>query len=182
MLRRLAVVTAGAFLMSLPSVASAQSVLCVGIGTCSLTPTASLTIPKVVRLAVSSATITLDTPDFSTDSLDGQAPVTNFGGISVRANHPWTINISSADLAWTYTGVSGVTDGARVLADLEFQANCADGWVELSAAAAPIATGALTNGVAASVCLRTAFPNDYTSLKNRPGTYTLALTLTLAAN
>lgn len=181
MLRRLAVVTAGAFLMSLPSVASAQ-IVCVGSITCSLTPTASLTIPKVVRLAVSTASIALATPDFSTDSLNGQATETTFGGISVRANHPWTINMSSAAAGWTYTPALGATGGVRVREDLEFQANCAGPWGALAAIAAPIATGALTNGVAAPVCLRTAFPNDYTSIKNRPGTYTLALTLTLAAN
>ncbi len=181
MLRRLIVVAAGATLLAVPSVARAQSA-CVGINSCSLTPNASLTIPKVVRLGLSTAAITLDTPDFSTDSLNGQNTVTTFGGLSVRANHPWTINISSASAAWTYTPAAGAAGGVRAREALEFQNGCAGGFSALSATASPIATGGITNGAAASVCLRTAFPNDYADAANRPGTYTLALTLTLAAN
>ncbi|HVH40299.1 MAG TPA: hypothetical protein VM764_09755 [Gemmatimonadaceae bacterium] len=181
MFRRLAVVAVGAALLSAPSVVSAQ-LTCVGVATCSLTPTASLTIPKVVRLAVSTTSIALNTVDFATDSLDGQDEVTTFGGISVRANHPWTINLSSAAAAWTYTPAAGASGGARVREDLLFQANCAGAWIPLSATAAAVASGALTNGATADVCLSTNFPNDYTNVKNRPGTYSLAMTLTLAAN
>ena len=181
MIRRIALSVAGAALVALPSLASAQAV-CVGINTCSLTPSASLTIPKVVRLSAASSSITLATPDFATDSLNGQLTTTTFGGISVRANHAWTLNLSSSAASWTYTPALGATGGSRDLADLEFQANCGGGWTALSGTAAPIATGGLTNGATAGVCLRTAFPNDYASIKNRPGTYTLALQLTLSAN
>jgi hypothetical protein len=181
MLRRFAVTTAAVVLLAVPSMASAQ-LTCVGVNSCSLNPTASLTIPKVVRLAVASATIALNTVDFATDSLNGQDEVTNFGGLSVRANHPWTINLSSAAANWTYTPAAGASGGARVREALEFQVNCAGAWTPLSATAAPIASGALTNGATAGVCLRTNFPNDYASVANRPGTYTLAMTLTLAAN
>lgn len=181
MVRRIAVAAVAVALFSAPSVVSAQ-LTCVGITTCTLSPTASLTIPKVVRLAVSAATIPLTTPDFATDSLNGQDEVTTFGGISVRANHPWTINVSSASAAWTYTPAAGASGGARVREDLEVQANCAGAWAALSGTASTIASGALTNGAAAGVCLRTNFPNDYADVRNRPGTYTIALTLTLAAN
>ncbi len=181
MLRRLFVVAAGATLLAAPSVAQAQ-LACVGINSCQLTPNASLTIPKLVRLGVSSASIALTTPDFAVDSLNGQTPVTTFGGISVRANHDWTLNISSAAATWTYTAAPGASGGARLREDLEFQSNCAGAWSALSATAAAISSGTLTNAGAASVCLRTNFPNDYTNVKNRPGTYALALQLTLAAN
>ncbi len=181
MLRRLVVASAAVVLLATPSIARAQ-LTCVGVNSCSLNPTASLTIPKVVRLSVSDATIALNTVDFATDSLDGQTAVTNFGGISVRANHPWTINLSSAAANWTYTPAAGASGGARVREALEFQVNCAGGWSALAATASPIASGAVTNGSTANVCLRTNFPNDYADVANRPGTYTLALTLTLAAN
>jgi hypothetical protein len=181
MYRRLVLSLAGAALLAVPATTQAQAV-CVGINTCSLSPSASLTIPKVVRLATTSSLITLTTPDFSTDSLDGQQTTTTYGGISVRSNHDWTLNISSAAASWTYTPAVGASGGARARSDLEFQANCAGGWTALAATAAPVASGTLTNGAAASVCLRTAFPADYTDPRNRPGTYTLALTLTLAAN
>lgn len=181
MIRCFAAIAAGAILLAVPSLASAQ-LNCVGVGSCSLAPTASLTIPKVVRLATSASSLTLATPDFALDSLNGQTPTTSFAGITVRANHPWTINISSAAASWTYTAATGASGGARVREDLEFQANCLGAWAVLSGTAAPIASGALTNGATAGVCLRTDFPNDYASVKNRPGSYTLALTLTLAAN
>lgn len=181
MLRRILFVAAAAALVVAPKAAQAQLV-CVGINTCNISPSASLTIPKVVRLASTASSITLTTPDFSTDSLNNQDAQTTFAGISVRANHAWTLNVSSAAANWTYTPAAGAAGGARVAADLEFQANCAGAWAGMSGTAAAIASGALTDGTAASVCLRTNFPNDYTSVKNRPGSYTIALTLTLAAN
>ncbi len=181
MLRRLVKVAAVAAVVAVPAVAEAQLV-CVGINSCQISPNASLTIPKVVRLASASSAITLTTPDFTTDSLNGQSTVTTFSGISVRANHPWTLNISSSAALWTYTPAAGASGGERVRADLEFQADCAGAWATMSGTAAPIATGIITNGATASVCFRTNFPNDYTSIKNRPGSYSLALTLTLAAN
>lgn len=181
MFRRIALSMVAATLVSLPSLASAQAV-CVGIGSCSISPNASLTIPKVVRLAATSSSITLVTPDFSADSLNNQLTTTTFGGLSVRANHAWTLNLSSSASSWTYTPAAGASGGSRDLADLEFQADCAGGWTALSGTAAPIATGGLTNGAAAGICFRTAFPNDYASVKNRPGTYTLALSLTISAN
>ena len=181
MVRRLAKFVAVAAIVALPAVAQAQLV-CVGITSCQISPNASLTIPKVVRLAAASSAITLTTPDFTTDSLNNQATETTFSGLNVRANHPWTLNISSAAALWTYTPAAGASGGERVRADLEFQADCAGAWTALSGTAAPIATGAITDGAAAQVCFRTNFPNDYTNIKNRPGTYSLALTLTLAAN
>lgn len=177
-LMKFAVVTA---LVAVPSIAQAQLV-CVGAPGCSINPSASLTIPKVVRLASTASAITLTTPVFGTDSLDNQAVATTFGGLNVRANHPWTIAISAAAATWTYTPAAGAAGGSRDRADLEFQTDCAGAWNALSATATTVASGVITNGAAASVCLRTNFPNDYTSVKNRPGTYTLALTLTLAAN
>jgi len=181
MVRRLAKFVAVAALVALPSAAQAQAV-CVGVGSCTLSPSTSLTIPKVVRLALASASIALTTPTFASDSLNGQLTETTFGGLNVRANHPWTLNVSSAAATWTYTPDVGASGGSRDRADLEFQSGCAGAWTAMSATAAPIASGAITNGVAASVCFRTNFPNDYTDVRNRPGTYTLALTLTLAAN
>lgn len=180
MLRRATLMATAAALLALPGAAQAQAV-CVGVNTCSINPSASLTIPKVVLLEAASTSITLDTPDFTLDSLNNQVTVTNFGGLNVRSNHDWSLSVSSAAAAWTYTPAAGASGGARVREDLEFQANCGGGWTTLGAGAATIASGAVTNGTAASMCFRTAFPNDYSSVKNRPGSYTLALTLTITA-
>lgn len=182
MVRRLAKFVAVAALVALPSAVQAQA-RCVGIGSCTINPSASLTIPQLVVLELASAAITLNTPIFTTDSLNNQLTETTFGGLNVRANHPWTLNVSAAAATWTYTPAGGAVGGARDRADLEFQAGgCGGTWVAMGAGAAAVATGVVTNGAPASVCFRTNFPNDYASVKNRPGTYTLALTLTLAAN
>jgi hypothetical protein len=181
MRRRVLQVFAATAVLALPSLAQAQLV-CVGINSCTVSPTASLTIPKLVVLGVTSSTVTLNTPDFATDSLNAQAPSTTFSGISVRANHPWTLTISSAAATWTYTPAAGASGGVRAREDLEFQVNCAGAWADVTGTGQAIASGAITNAASANVCLRTDFPNDYTNVKNRPGTYTLALTLTLAAN
>lgn len=180
MLRRVTRLFTAAAIVVLPAVASAQAV-CVGVNTCSINPNASLTIPKVVLLEAASSAITLSTPDFTTDSLDNQLTVTNFGGLNVRSNHDWNLSVSAASATWTYTPAAGAAGGARDRADLEFQANCAGGWTAMAAAASTIASGSVTNGTAASMCFRTTFPNDYSSVKNRPGSYALALTLTITA-
>lgn len=180
MFRRITVVAAAAALLAVPGTAHAQ-LACVGINTCSISPSASLTIPKLVVLSTASSAITLSTPDFSTDSLDNQVTVTTYNGINVRANHGWNLSVSAAAANWTYTPAPGAAGGVRATSDLEFQANCAGGWAAMGAGAATIASGALTNGTAASLCFRTAFPNDYTDVRNRPGSYTLALTLTVTA-
>src|SRR5262245_33633097 len=71
-----------ATLIALPTVAQAQLV-CVGAPSCSINPSASLTIPKVVRLASTVSAITLTTPVFTTDSLSNQAVATTFNGLNV---------------------------------------------------------------------------------------------------
>lgn len=180
MLRRATLLATVTALLALPAATSAQAV-CVGINTCSINPNASLTIPKVVLLEAASSAITLSTPDFTTDSLNNQVTVTNFGGLNVRSNHDWNLSVSAASATWTYTPAAGAAGGSRDRADLEFQANCAGGWTAMAAAASTIASGTVTNGTAASLCFRTAFPNDYSSVKNRPGSYTLGLTLTITA-
>lgn len=165
-------------LLAVPAIAQSQT-LCLGAPSCSLNPTVSLTIPKVVRLALTGSTITLDTPTWTTDSLAGQSVTTTFTGVSVRANHSWTINISTAAANWTYVGSEG---GVRAASTLEFQPNCAGGFTAISNTPTMVRSGALTNGSAANLCLATVFPADYSSTANRPGTYTLAITLTLAAD
>jgi hypothetical protein len=180
MLRRTTLLATAALMLAVPATSSAQAV-CVGVNTCSINPNASLTIPKVVLLEAASSAITLLTPDFTTDSLDNQLTVTNFGGLNVRSNHDWSLSVSAAAANWTYTPAAGAAGGSRVRADLEFQANCAGGWTAMAAAASTISSGTVTNGTAASMCFRTTFPNDYSSVKNRPGSYALALTLTITA-
>lgn len=173
---------AGFALVAAPMVSVQAQSACVGQGAvgCSLVRPASLTIPKLVRLAVAGDSITLNTPDFATDSLNGQTVVTNSAAfVSVRSNTNWVLNVSTAAAAWTYVGSEG---GARTLAQLELEAGCTTNtWAAISSSAQQVANGGLTNGAAAGICVRTVFPNDYTATANRPGVYQLPLTITLTA-
>jgi len=169
---------AGLALVAIPSLSQAQTT-CIGSPSCALSPTVSLTIPKIVRFNISSASITLSTPTWATDSLSGASVTTTFAGLNIKANHAWTINISSAATDWTYTGTEG---GVRARETLEFQPNCTGGFTQVSATPTMVLSGALANGATPNLCLATNFPADYSSTANRPGAYTLAITLTLAAN
>lgn len=178
MTRSIARTVAGLAIVALPMFA-VEAQVCVGAPSCSVNPTVSLTIPKVVRLAVTGVPIVLTTPNFATDSLDGQLVTTSFAGVSIRANHAWTVNVSAAATDWTYTGTEG---GVRAAGLLEYQPNCGGGYSAISATPTMALSGALTNSASPNLCLRTVFPADYSSLANRPGVYTLVVTLTLAAN
>jgi len=173
---------AGFALVAVPMVSVQAQGSCVGQGAvgCSLMRNASLTIPKLVLLQVAGDSITLNTPNFATDSLDGQLVVTNSAAfVSVKANTNWVLNVSTAASAWTYIGSEG---GARTLAQLELEAGCTlNAWSAISASATQVASGTLTNGASAGICLRTVFPDDYAATANRPGIYQLPLTITLTA-
>ena len=167
-----------AAIVATPSASQAQ-LLCVGNVTCGVSPIVSLTIPRVVRLAVAQTTIVLDTLVWSTDSLNGQNVATTYAGVNVRSNMAWTINVSAAAANWTYVGSEL---GVRPRATLLFQPNCAGVFSQMSAIPAMVLSGIRTNGASPNLCLQTNFPADYADAANRPGAYTLTLTLTLAAN
>lgn len=172
---------AGLALLAAPMVAAEAQSVCVGEGStgCSLTRNASLTVPQLFRLALTADSITLATPDWSTDSLAGQLVTTNAAAVNVRANTAWVLTVSTAAAAWTYVGLEG---GARALSTLELEEGCASGtWNVISSSAVEVANGARTNGAGANICLRTVFPADYTDAANRPGVYQLPITVTVAA-
>lgn len=173
---------AGFALVAAPMVSVQAQSACVGQGAvgCSLVRPASLTIPKLVRLGITGASITLNTPDFATDSLNDQEVVTNSAAfVSVRSNTNWVLSVSTLATEWTYAGSEG---GARTLAQLQLESACGLGvWGAISSSAQQVAAGGLTNGASASICVRTVFPSDYTDAANRPGVYTLPLTISLTA-
>jgi hypothetical protein len=171
---------AGLAVVALPAFAQAQSA-CVGEGAtgCTLSPDVSLTIPKLVRLAIDADSITLTTPNWATDSLNGQLVTTTYAGVSIRANANWVLNVSTPDAAWTYNGTES---GARALAALELETTCGSTtWNAISGSAQQVSSGSRTDAGSASICLRTSFPASYDDAANRPGVYQLAIDITLAA-
>lgn len=173
-------ILAGLAVVAMPALAQAQAA-CVGQDAtgCTLSPNVSLTIPKLVRLAIDADSITLNAPNWATDSLNGQVVTTTYAGVNVRANYAWVLNVSTAAGAWTYNGTES---GVRALATLELETACSSAtWNAISASAQQVASGARTNSAAASICLRTSFPASYDDAANRPGVYQLPIDITLSA-
>ena len=167
-------------LVAMPVLAQAQAP-CVGSGSpgCSINRTASLTIPRLFRLAFNADSITLATPVFTTDSLANQNTPTTVAGILVSANTPWELEVSTGAANFTYSGGEG---GVRAASTLQVEATCGSNiWNAISGTALVAASGSPANNAAGGLCLRTNFPASYASLANRPGLYVLPVVLTLAA-
>lgn len=176
MLRRSAMFAAAAALIALPAVAEAQLV-CAQQTSCSLSPTATLTIPTIVRMAVPSLAVTMDGSAI-TDISGGAAVVPGaFGDVNVRANADWNLTLAANATDWTYTGSAG---GARAATTLQYSVN-AGAFTSVSTTAATLATGNASNGQNVNVQFQATIPADYSDAANRPGSYALGLTLTLTA-
>jgi hypothetical protein len=176
MLRRTATFVAAAALIALPAVAEAQLV-CAQQSSCSLQPTATLTIPTIVRMQVPSLAVTLDGSSI-TDISGGAAVVAGpFGDVNVRANAAWNLTIAANAANWTYTGSAA---GVRAANTLQYSIN-SGAFAAISQTAATVATGAASNGQNVNVQFQATIPADYSDPANRPGSYALGLTLTLTA-
>jgi hypothetical protein len=179
MLRRTATFVAVAALIALPAVAEAQLV-CAQQSSCSLQPTATLTIPTIVRMQVPSLTVTMDGSTI-TDISGGASVVAGpFGDVNVRANAAWNLTIAANAANWTYTPLGGATGGVRAANTLQYSIN-SGAFAAMSQTAATVATGAASNGQNVNVQFQATIPADYSDPANRPGSYALGLTLTLTA-
>lgn len=177
MLRRSVKFLAVAALVALPAVAQAQNV-CAQQNSCSLQPTATLTIPTIVRMQVPSLAVTMNGATI-TDISGGTAVVPGtFGDVNVRANAAWNLTLAANAANWTYTG--SASDAARAAATLQYSVNTG-AFASVSQTAATIATGAASNGQNVNVQFQATLPADYSDVANRPGSYALGLTLTLTA-
>jgi hypothetical protein len=176
MLRRTAMFVAAAALIAVPAVAKAQPT-CAQQLTCSLQPTATLTIPTIVRMQVPSLAITMNGAAI-TDISGGAAVVAGpFGDVDVRANAAWNLTIAANAAAWTYTGTAL---GVRAANTLQYSIN-SGAFAAISTTAATVASGAASNGTLVNVQFQATVPSDYADPANRPGSYALGLTLTLTA-
>jgi hypothetical protein len=175
MVRRIARFVVAAALVASPALVQAQTV-CAQQDACSLNPTATLTIPTLVRMSIPSADITLDGSAI-TDISGGAAVVPGaFGNVNVRANADWNLTLGAAAATWTYTGTEA---GVRGRATLEYSVN--SGAFTPMTAGAQIATGTASNGDDVAVAFQATVPSDYSDPANRPGSYALTLTFTLTA-
>jgi hypothetical protein len=159
------------------SQASAQG--CIGVGECSATNTASVSVGALVKLGMSSATTTLSAPD--ADDIAAGATLQDIGPtLSIRANRSWTLKIKSGNAAnWTYVGSNS---GLKPIGDLAWATAAGGTYTPITANDVTFASGAgATNGDGASSFFRTTWSNDFSSASNAEGTYSLPIVFTLSA-
>jgi len=159
------------------SQASAQG--CIGVGECSATNTASVSVGALVKLGMSSATTTLSAPD--ADDIAAGATLQDIGPtLSIRANRSWTLKIKSGNAAnWTYVGSNS---GLKPIGDLAWATTAGGTYTPITANDVTFASGAgATNGDGASSFFRTTWSNDFSSASNAEGTYSLPIVFTLSA-
>jgi hypothetical protein len=152
---------------------------CVGIGSCNATNTASVIVPSLIKLGMSSATTTLTPPD--ANQIEAGATIYDAGPtFSIKSNRSWTLRIkTTATPNWTYAGSEG---GVKPISDLTWSNAVAGTYAAITTADADVAVGATsTNSGTAEVHFRTLWTNDFTSFGNAPGTYSLPIVFTLSA-
>jgi hypothetical protein len=140
-------------------------------GNCTVTRPISVVVQRTVRMTLSSIATTLTAPLDAAYTAGFQD--TNGPTITVQANTPWRLQISSAAANFTATGPVARANKPR--ADLRWGVAPAVPATALSATATTIASGAATNGTAVNVVYRTL----WSWTVDTPGTYSLAITYTL---
>lgn len=167
----------------LPAIAEAQACPVVGGGSCSVLRNATLTIPKLALIDVTTpGDIALTAPDWNaliTAPIPAAVTTETAAALTLRSNTLFGVNLTA--------GVFSGPVGGMTLANFGYKfsttASCpAGGFTPLTGAPQTlIAAGtAATNGTGATLCLEANFTPDFeTSLLQ--GSYTIPLTLLLTA-
>jgi hypothetical protein len=159
------------------SQANAQG--CIGLGSCSATNTASVSVGALVKLGMSSATTALTSPD--ADDIDAGATLQDAGPtFTIKANRSWSLKIKSGNATnWTYVGSNA---GVKPIGDLAWATAAGGTYTPITNSDATFASGAgATNSGSASSFFRTTWSNDFSSASNAEGTYSLPIVFTLSA-
>ena len=177
MLSRLSISTAAAFVMtSLAATAQAQT----SCGNTSATTATcspagaqvTTTVLKIVRLTVTPASAALTAPTDANFTAGGTADVDDAAlhSLLVRANVPWAITVTGS--AWTGTG-----NNAKAIGDLKWTIDGGTTYTSMTNAAVSLTTGSASAGATTTVGYRT----HWILTSDGPGTYTMALTFTIAS-
>lgn len=148
-----------------------------GAGTCPIAISVQVTAPKVVRLTVSPASITLTSPT-ATDFDNGYAATTG-PVVTVNANTPWTVSMRAGAALWTATStVPGVTARAnKPSTDLQWSTSAGGTFTGFTTTNVTLASGIRTSAAATSLYYRTL----HAWTLDTPGDYSLAVILTVVA-
>lgn len=145
---------------------------------CALTVSASVSVPKLGRLAIDDSTLTFPAPNWASFLTDSQ-PATVV--VNLQINHR-----TNASHNLTLTS-SGWASGAWDLADVTYGYNaaaCTDNSTApttLTGSNALVTGGAATNNTQRFLCLALTYPGNLNDPKLAPGSFSLPMTLTLAA-
>jgi len=137
---------------------------------CNINTSASITIPTVMQLSLSSGATTL-TPPTSTDYDNGFVPDVG-PTATVRCNQGWHMQVSAAAATWAAVAPARVNKPA---ADLQWSLAANGTFTGLTTTAVTTVTGVATAGTATSFFYHTLY--DWTL--DTPGNYSLTVVYTL---
>lgn len=161
--------------LALANRADAQSCTTVPPGSCGANTSASMTIPAVIQIVVSSGSgpqpATL--AEFETGHGDFAGPV-----VTVSANTPWALSISAATPLWSATSTfPGVTARAdKPASELRWSVGAAS-FTPLDVSAQQLATGPRTNAAVSALTWRVLY--DLTL--DTPGDYAMTVLFTVTS-
>ncbi len=175
---RLTIIGLAAALL-LPAAALEAQLTCTinNVANCTVGGTATaainVTIQQATRVTLASSTVTIPQPTDASYNAGFGAP----GSVTfeVRSNAAWRVSISSSSTTWSFSPPSARTDKPRT--DLQWATAPGGPYTDLSAAITSIATGTATNSSVQTLYLR----SKYNWTLDRPGTYSIAVQVTLTA-
>jgi len=148
-------------------------------GSCGLTNTVSASVNALVKLQMSSASMSLGSP--TADQIEIGATLADAGPtFTIKANRSWSLNVKTTNASnWTYVGSNG---GVKPISDLTWSNAVAGTYAGISTTDALLTSGAAaTNGAAAQVFFKTVWAAGFTMPSNAPGTYSMPVVFTLSA-
>jgi hypothetical protein len=143
-------------------------------GNCPANTSATLTIPDVMQLTLTSSSTALTAPaaaDYDAGFVANTGPTA-----TVKSNRAWRLQISAGAATWTAVNTPPFTARAnKPAADLQW--GTGGPFTALSTTAATAASGSATGGTPASFVFHTV----YSWGLDTPGSYSLAIVFTLLA-
>jgi hypothetical protein len=133
----------------------------------------NITISSVARVTMASSTVAMPAPTETSYNTGFGAP--GSVGFEVRANAPWTLVISSASTLWGFSPPTARTDKPR--SDLQWALISGGPYTDVSGTLTTFASGTATNSSVQTLYLR----SKYTWLLDKPGSYTIPVSITLTA-
>lgn len=170
----------GLLLTAMPARLQAQTCTEIGAaGSCSVNATTSITLPTLpYHLTIGSATTAFGTVT-STDFDNGFALISG-PTVTVKANKPWSVGLSSAAIFWTAvnTDPSNPARTTKPRADLQWSNTSVVGsFVAVTGSVVTIRSGSGTPGTVIPLFFHSVW--NYTV--DTPGNYSIVVTFTLTA-